>query len=372
MKLKKIDERTWVAVRPDGETAALFRLDLYAQVERLLLRTAEATERRLCLELALAHAISFVRERRWSNILFTRLHRDPNLTPADSDCLMDFGLIPARVSSLNDVDLERSLKGLVEVLHAESAEPDGAFAATLREVEEATGRRVLIEQAAHCGYPADHASVTFALAPGHGEFRFWRTCGEPPRHERDLEHMLYILPAYHPAARRQAQAFLINGDTEALIRGHEAAVYSILAPPDSCAGRPGLLSTSWSRQRHPYRSSGPRFTATVDLLMVMTGDGQRGLRSLLLAALEHNGNYIAVSGGFRPNHLEYPSNVIARRAHLSQGVPRREARGSEAICVWEYRTLQAEGELERATVPPWFLREGWLDLYPEPQKKTDR
>ncbi len=39
------------------------------------------------------------------------------------------------------------------------------------------------------------------------------------------------------------------------------------------------------------------------------------------------------------------------------------ARGSENDVVWQYLTLQQEGLLEDATIPSWFLEEGWLEIY---------
>jgi len=90
-----------------------------------------------------------------------------------------------------------------------------------------------------------------------------------------------------------------------------------------------------------------------------SAEGVEELVRLLRASLGiDQRTYVEISGGFRAP-MKCAHNRLIELHRQSGNV----ARGSEQHCVWTYRTLQAEGVLNHAFVPRWFIREGWLDIY---------
>ena len=200
---------------------------------------------------------------------------------------------------------------------------------------------------------ADVVRVHFSAGRGR-KFRFWHDMSRP---DHRLES-LYIVPQYHPAMRRELRRFLINGDTDHLIRG--VPLGQVYAPEEAVvSGRSSFLSTSWAYLNHPVRAEGPSFEAEVSLRHMLTADGMAGLTSFLSAALGLHGNYVGVSGGFKPPY-DMPANIIRRVGITST---RGAVRGSEAHCVWTYRVLEQEDEIKKAHVPDWFTKENWLSAY---------
>jgi len=103
---------------------------------------------------------------------------------------------------------------------------------------------------------------------------------------------------------------------------------------------------------------------TINPVLCLSEQGYQRLRDLLYAALNQGDSYVAVSGGFRSPY-DHVGNVL-RRKGIKSPAPRFGAydyRGSEQDCVWEYQTLEAEGQLAGAIIPSWLKREGWLDIY---------
>ncbi len=194
-------------------------------------------------------------------------------------------------------------------------------------------------------------------------FVFWKNESQP---SRDYEG-LHIVPGYHPVMNGWQEVGLVNGDTDAYIRG--SAVRGIYCPSEAQTGNDlQYKGSSWSHVNHPFRAEGQDMQLEVDTTKLRSAEGVDELVQALRASLGLDNRYVAISGGFRPplesahNRLvrtkrrsPYPQADHSGRGHL--------ARGSEDHCVWAYRTLETEGALDKAFVPAWFKREGWLDIY---------
>jgi hypothetical protein len=157
---------------------------------------------------------------------------------------------------------------------------------------------------------------------------------------------------------------MINGDTDHRVRSY--SIVRVESPIEARAetGEEGSPST-WTHMKHPYYAKGMSISLLVRSGPLRTKDGVRELSRFLLAALGKTDEYVEVCGGFRPPLL-CPHNLLiekgipspSRKLHFGQST-----RGSEASCVWAYRTLLAEGKLKDAYVPEWFFEEGWLGIY---------
>jgi hypothetical protein len=163
---------------------------------------------------------------------------------------------------------------------------------------------------------------------------------------------LHVVPNYHPRSKGYKAHALINGCTDCNIG--DPTVRYVHCPLASVVQSPGFKSSSWSHVRHPYVAVGRTLDMRINEHHVRTATGVQALAAYLRAALRLDGRYIGVSGGFHPP-LRHPTNHV--------GIPYERCRGSEHMCVWEYRTLEREGMLADAFVPPWFYKEDWLGKY---------
>jgi hypothetical protein len=196
------------------------------------------------------------------------------------------------------------------------------------------------------------------------QFRIWHNVGEP-----GSAFDLYIVPAYHPDMTNKTCVGLINGSTDALVRGK--AIKSISAPPASCDGyRGGLWSASWNYVTHPYYGAGSMIMIQVSPTEVLSSEGIAEIRTILLAMLEQEDTYVSVSGGFYGPY-DHPQN-IARRTGLRISTWNHKVRGSEGFCVWAYQVLSVENELDGAYVPTWFQSEGWASAYERVRVESNR
>ncbi len=201
------------------------------------------------------------------------------------------------------------------------------------------------------------------LAPSPTQFTFWKSEWKPANSEYDL----HIVPGYHPIMRGRESEHMINGDTDYLVRGN--VVTYVRCPRAAQADLGGKYrSTTFSNVIHPYRASGSSFELTLKLEELLKPGGIEELAAFVRAALGLDGDYVEVSGGFHPP-LHYPHNRLVQTdtpspwPRANNGHSGHLARGSEAHCVWAYRTLEREGELADAFIPSWFEREGWLKIY---------
>lgn len=194
-------------------------------------------------------------------------------------------------------------------------------------------------------------SVRFRLTSDR-QFRAWHDVGRG----RSSSFDLYIVPAYHPTENSKRSIGLVNGDTGALIANKTiAAAYppfgSLLKYEDSFR-----LYSWWDRVNHPFYAAGTEIKLDVMWTRIRSAKGIQELRELLLGLLEEDDTYLGICGGFS-GPLPRPRRKPG--IGTGDGVPR----GSEGFCVWAYRVLKEEGELERAHIPSWFGSEGWLKVY---------
>lgn len=194
--------------------------------------------------------------------------------------------------------------------------------------------------------------VAVVNAPEGVFFNYWSGDG----YAKPAPDDLHITPGYHPLLHGKTSARMVNGYTNAVVRG--GFVQSIYCPDDvrSPLGKSGM--DSWSYVQHPYWLKSSQLIMAVDLGKMDNPQAQVEFQEILAAALGVGDTFLEINGGFNAP-LPYPSNVYPDKT--------TKARGSEHKCVWEYRTLMEEGELENAFVPQWFVREDWMSIYQDIQ-----
>lgn len=367
LQIKNID-KVWVIHFPDHKNTKLTRiaeiyLDHHCQVEQVVLSNDAIEEHRLdVLRLAVHHVANFVRHRTSSAMggLLVGKHTNYELTSADSDALMSFDAID---DSLKHTDY----RALVNTLQASRIDvlvakyhfwQDG-----LREAVEAVGVPGLICTVSKAREIFGTISVTFEVRGKDKVFEFWKSESKP---RRPSTHELYIIPPYHPAMQGMHYEFLVNGATDAMVSGN--AIRAVHCPTNQQSQKRDIFGSTWSHVGHPCRVTAKSFEVDILPLHVRTQSGIEEVTRFLRSALRLNDMYVGISGGFQPpmkcpdNRLleigrqsPYPNASNERNGHL--------ARGSEAHCVWTYRTLEEEGVLDKAYIPPWFKEEKWLDIY---------
>ncbi len=348
MDLVKMHDALW-HVFPRGqsqETGHLrgeIHLDRIGQVEALVLRDCAPEERLAIKRLACSHMAQYVRNRTVSNGIFVVEHRNPHLTAADSDAFMSFGRIPEGVQALGEEALNAALERHIHAVEATYPSCTEAVIDAVLRVRMLAGGQDgaglnIISAERHA--ILDRISILFGVpADGPRKFRFWK----------DLypESDLHVIPPYHPVRHpERIKAGLINGDTDALITREDSGIYSIHCPLQAAVGTD--LFGSW-KTKHPFFAEGHEIRMEIDPLLFQTRSACDLLAKILIATLELDDTYMPVSGGFSPPHDRF----------------RRGSRGSEEMAAWEYRTLEREGKLEGAIVPPWLEKEGWLKRLPK-------
>lgn len=205
----------------------------------------------------------------------------------------------------------------------------------------------------------DHVHLVFDLH-SKDEFMLWRSEWIP---NPEIEN-LHIVPDYHPCMNGKKPIHMINGDTDHRVRGY--AVVRIESPLEARANiEEGVAGSTWTHLQHPYRAKGRSIALTVRTGLLRSKDGVRELARFLRAVLGKTDEYVEVSGGFQAPLL-HAHNLLIQKGIPSPAEGKRFGqwtRGCEEFNVWAYRTLLAEGKLEGAYVPEWFLEEGWLDIY---------
>lgn len=208
-------------------------------------------------------------------------------------------------------------------------------------------------------YADDTLRLEFAVDQP-DRFVFWK-CESRPRSADEL----HIVPTYHPVMNGWREVGLVNGDTDYLIRGR--AIGRFYCPKEAQTGNDlPYKGSTWSHVNHPFRAAGQTMQLELDITKMCSAEGVDELAQVLRASLCFDEMYVAISGGFQAP-LQYPDNRLTQTKRKSPyphaGRGGHAARGSEAHCVWAYRTLQAEGVLGMSYVPVWFIQEGWLGIY---------
>jgi len=195
----------------------------------------------------------------------------------------------------------------------------------------------------------DERKVRFRVGRAN-RFEFWKSVSIPE--DRNGMWALHVVPGYHPSVTGGKEYGLINGCTDCNIS--DTVVKYVMCPRASVVAGIKHRGSTWSHVKHPFVAVGRTLDMRVSEHHVRTTKGVESLAAYLRAALRLDGRYIGISGGFHAP-LEHPANYLR--------VPYASCRGSEQACVWEYRVLQREGQLEGAFVPKWLHEEKWLQKY---------
>ena len=344
MDIKKLGYHAW-EISTNGRMVAQVNMDYLDQVQKVLFSSRDSVERRVVKDLVLNHALNYVRDRR-----DLPCSSSDKLTQGDSAALMDFGMVTSDVVELPDAVVDMRLRGLVEILETISEGDDMGtlLMDVILFVKSRTGVDITLEPG-----KGDFLEPGIKIVTKNGRFRFWHNIGVGDLENGDKNHLLHIVPDYHPEAhqRKWKSATLINGDTDYNIRGK--AVHRVYPPSGSTRNNKDYLFGHWSGVIHPYYAEGSDFEVSVSPIELQTQDGFDELVDFICAALETGGKYISISGGFRSPYT-YPSNIG------NQGF---KVRGSEDKAYWQFETLLKEGKLGSAIIPPWFYNEDWPEAY---------
>lgn len=360
LKLQQ-EDRVWI-VSKDNPVAEI-HLDYCDQVDEVVLYADSSDEIQLqVLRLVASHAQQFVKNRTVPAMggIMVAERRNYNLTTADSHRLMNFGLIPEQIQKLDRETIVKKLRPLrVDVTVAIHKTANEAIQAAVFQVGVPSLRYGLIPQRMAFD---NEIALRFTVAKPE-RFTFWKCESVPTGEGWDL----HVVPSYHPVMNGWEAVGMVNGATDAYIRGN--AVRSIYCPKAAQSDRHGRnFGTSWNHVKHPFYAVGRSMSVRVITRKMRSREGVEELTKILRAALGQGNKYVEISGGFRApmkcahNRLlelnrrsPYPQANYSRTGHVT--------RGSEEHCVWAYRTLKAEGTLEKSHVPAWFIKEGWLKIY---------
>ena len=353
--------RTWV-VNSGVVPVAEIHLDYLCQVKELVFHLDVTVSDRLqILHLALSHVQQFVRRREVSDARdhSMMIPNNRDLKDEDSYLFMDFDHIPNHIRKLDYDAVTKELqlcKVLVlKVVHKRLSE--AIDAAIARVGVEGLRHKVVQNQRSIF---QNETGLSFSVTKPN-RFTFWKSESKPSRGFFDL----HIIPSYHPVMSNWKEVGMINGCTDAFIRGD--VVRYMCCPKASRATRHERhFGSTWTHVRHPYHAFGRSVQMQVHTNRARTAEGVDELVEVLSGLLSLGKRYVSVSGGFRSpmkcahNRLLEIGTSSPYPDASSRGAT---ARGSEEHCVWAYRTLKAEGVLAEAHVPEWFIPEGWLEIY---------
>ncbi|HEU0050714.1 MAG TPA: hypothetical protein VFQ60_01505 [Patescibacteria group bacterium] len=350
MEFKRSSDRVWSVI--DGRRiCARVYLDHLYQVDELVLFTKDFAERRKIKEVAASHVVQYCRKRRitrFGGLMISELRR-PELSNKDSDLYMDPKQIPPEIKELSDQDLDRAIVEFVQITIAEYQILEEVLAWVRAEVKRGTRTSVEFESL--------NESILGTLVKctsGGRPFRFWRWADKPQ------SEALYLVPRFHPYLAGKRAVIHMNGDTDAYIGKHDACIRSIQAPTDSPQSSGSAFGSTYSRMQNPFFAQGKSFIFELSDHIYLSRAGADALKEMVLSALEHGDTYIEVIAGFDPPYT-YPTNLKPKVGRV---------RGSEPACVWQYLVLKRDNALDGSFVPPWFLREGWLEIYREEVQKV--
>lgn len=358
--LQKYDQ-IW-SISLQKKVVAEILLDFREQVDEVLLYADSAPEvQHQVLTLAASHAVQYVRRRERSVMGGLMVARSENqeLTDADSIRFMDFGLIPENLKALDRETLSEILRQTgIDIVLSAYADINEAITDAIKQV----GVEMTCESVDRRRGFDNELTLAFSVKKPL-EFIFWKSESKPTH----KEHELYLVPNYHPVMNGWKPVGMVNGDTDAYISSD--AIRSLRAPKEARTKSDNdIFGSSWGHVNHPFHAKGRSITVGIVTSKMRSKEGVDTLVKMLRAALGLDNTYVEISGGFKPplrcahNRVvelgirsPYPRADNSRTGHLT--------RGSEAHCVWAYRTLKKEGVLDKAFIPSWFQKEGWLNIY---------
>lgn len=282
-------------------------------------------------------------------------------TVANSKHLMSY---VSDIEIINEENLESITKWLrkfnIDIFTAVYENIDEAVSAAVQGV----GVEGLKYSVSHRDLSHGNKVVNFTVGKPN-RFIFWKSESVP-----NGDWDLHVVPPYHPVMNGWTSISMVNGATDANIRG--AAIKSIYCPKAAQSDRHGgNFGSSWNHVKHPFYAIGRSMSLEVSPVKVLSSDGVQELIKVLRASLGLDKHYVDISGGFRaPMKCAHNRLIEIDRRSPWKGADYGRAsgnvtRGSEEHCVWAYRTIKKEGFLDTSHVPAWFIPEGWLEIYEE-------
>jgi hypothetical protein len=332
-------------------------LDYQNQVETVTLFGRNPKHWRMVKELALSHAIQFVIRRSPIKTEILALAPERELSEYTCDNLMSFDKIPEAIKLLDDKTLDQYLRDFANVVDCKFISIGEMLESLIKEVYDYCGVLIGIIDLKRT-FMADVVLTFYCGEPNHS-FKIWKSCESS---DWNGDSRLHLTPPYHPVMLDKESYCLINGDTNAYIGGSNIGIKNVYAPEE--ARTEGSLFGSWSSLNHPFYTESKTLSLEICPTISISEVGYEALLGFLLSALNYGKFYVSVSGGFRSPY-DYPSNVLNRKKIKSPTKIHGSSncRGSEHDCVWQYQTLEAEGQLAGALIPSWFHNEGWLTIY---------
>lgn len=357
-KIVKVNKNRWDIVRETTVIAQL-HLDYNSQVNKIVLMNSEPVIRRSIKELALSHAIQFVIHR--SPLPHNLLAMVPERDFREHTCenMMSFQMIPPGIKKLSDDELDKFLGLFATVVEGMFSSPEEMLQSLLEKIYNNKKVFLRVRDAKWSHMDNEMIIVTFE-SWSDVSFKAWNCSGEP-----NSSWKLHFSAPYYPSITGKKSFCMINGSTDAYIRGGDCGIHRVFSPEESRVEGESMFGSTWSKMKHPFYAEGKTLGVEFSSTLCMSKSGYDTLYDFLLAALNLSDGYVSISGGFNPPY-DYPENVCNRKRIPSPAAKqggRRNARGSEHNCVWEYQTLKNEGLLNKSQAPDWFHKEGWLNIY---------
>jgi hypothetical protein len=361
----------------DNVTVATIHLDRRYQVRTVLffLNFTEKEEleksqiRKAIKDLAVYHAITYVKNNIYFESKYLRLERQNNLlTLSESMKLFDFSRVPQNIIDCPEEEKDRLLKKRnVTFLEMAVTHYEAAFKNILEKAG-LTEKVILTMKETTFRTSDPMMEIEASITPG--EFTFWNYGSNPIDSKLDDRYHLHIVPHYHPRMNNTMKCIGgINGATDSY---RQKTIDEIHCPhnEDTPVIKRGF--GTWNYVPHPYKAVGTKFEMTVFYFKLLTQEGIDEIAEVLKAVSGDANTYIEVIGGFNPP-FDSGDRVLKRlisKGHTEFQETLKNFRGSESSCMWEYNTLKEEGVLDKAYIPKWFTEKKWLEIYALDEKNN--
>ncbi len=355
--VQKVNKEMFLIQEGENEVGILV-MNHNHELKRILFNTDDLSKRLALSQLALWHCLSYQYET--SFFVDQDLEKYVNRTNRDmqkSDELVDFTKIPQEILERPQEEINMILRDSDKVQFIDLHFTD--YEAVFKQI--AVHMLMLFNVFIDVGVGESTSlafnsiPVRFTVKSGHN-FKIWN-CVDKPFEGRLSDSNLHITPSYHPFYSGATRYGLINGDTDSYINSE---VVNYLHCPEEAKSSSSPHSgwhVTWKYVKHPFYGEGKNLSMDIDCFQILSLKGFEEVVNIVMAALQLNSLYLEVSGGFCSPYA-YSPNI--KNPYLE-----KSARGSEQDVVWEYRTLEKEGQLEKSFVPKWFFKEKWLEMYPE-------
>ena len=293
MKLLRQNGSVWAITNANGLVVAEIHLDSWSQVDEVVLYADSSEQIQLgVLRLAASHVKQYVRHRTTSVFggLMIAEHANHNLSRESSDHLMNFlmsfSAIPPEINEMDRETIIKTFRSMyIAVTVAVHRQVEDAIEDVINQVGiEGLGYKIISERMAF----GNEKAILFAVKKP-SNFTFWNSRSKPGG-----GWDLYIVPSYHPVMNGQESVGMVNGDTDALIRGE--AVRSIYCPENAQATDPNKnFGTSWGHVKHPFYATGPTVLFRLSTTKIRSAEGVKELARFIRAALGLDKKYAVAS-----------------------------------------------------------------------------